>query len=196
MSPMHKSLTALAAAAMLATVGYAAAQSTDPAADPAATQMQPMQPSADPSQSSTTTMSDQATSMQPADTAAAGTTQTTTTTDTQTQVIPAPPVGVVELARPKGTVAPTDKQADGPMGQANTVMTTGVTNGATRPSIGDHATPPIQPEPTVIAVTTERTTTTTTTPAPEPAAAPVPEPAPQVEAPAPEPMPAPKADRN
>lgn len=165
MSPMHKSITALAAAALLATVGYATAQSTDQAADPNAT----MQPGA----------------VQAGD---PGTTSTTTTTDTSTQVIPAPPVGVVELAKPKGTVAPTTKQPDGPLGEANTVMTTGVTNGATRPSVGDHATPPIQGEPTVIAVTTERTTTTTTTPAPEPVAAPAPEPTPEP-APAVEPMP-------
>jgi len=172
MSPMQKSITALATAAMLATVGYATAQSTDQAADPNAS----MQPAA----------------AQPGD---AGTTSTVTTTDTSTQVIPAPPVGVVELAKPKGTVAPTTKQPDGPLGEANTVMTTGVTNGATRPSIGDHATPPIQAQPTVIAVTTERTTTTTTTPAPEPVAAPAPEPAPQPE-PAAAPMPEPRADRN
>ena len=169
MSPMQKSLTALAATAMLATVGYATAQSTDQA-------------------------SDTSTAMQPADPNAAGTTTTTTTSDTSTQVIPAPPVGVVELAKPKGTVAPTDKQPDGPFGEANTVMTTGVVNGATRPSVGDHATPPIQAQPTVLSVTTERTTTTTTTPAPEPAAAPAPEPTPEP-APAPE-MPAPKPDRN
>ena len=99
------------------------------------------------------------------------------------------------LAKPKGTVAPTTKQPDGPLGENNTVMTTGVTNGATRPSVGDHATPPIQAQPTVIAVTTERTTTTTTTPAPEPVAAPAPEPAPQPE-PAAAPMPEPRADRN
>jgi hypothetical protein len=169
---MQKSLTALAAAAMLATVGYATAQSTDQATDPNASMQQPAATQAgDP-----------------------GTTSTTTTTDTSTQVIPAPPVGVVELAKPKGTVAPTSKQPNSPLGENNTVMTTGVTNGATRPSIGDHATPPIQGQPTVIAVTTERTTTTTTTPAPEPVAAPAPEPAPQPEPAAP--MPEPRADRN
>ena len=173
MSPMHKSITALAAAALLATVGYATAQSTDPAL------------------TTTTTTSTTTDALPPAD---AGQTTTTTTTDTATQVIPAPPVGVVELAKPKGTVAATSKQPDGPFGEANTVMTTGVTNGATRASVGDHATPPIQAEPTVIAVTTERTTTTTTTPLPEPVAAPA-EPAPQP-APEPAPMLQPKADRN
>src|SRR4051812_12850061 len=81
MSPMHKSITALAAAALLATVGYATAQSTDQAADPNAS-MQPADPNA---------------STQPAGVQAGdpGTTSTTTTTDTSTQVIPAPPVGVV-----------------------------------------------------------------------------------------------------
>jgi hypothetical protein len=163
MSPMHKSLTALAASALLATVGYATAQSTD----------------------ATTT-----------DASGAQTT-TVTTTDTSTQVIPAPPTGVVDLARPKGTVAAVDKQPDGALGMENSVMTTGLTNGATRPSIGDHATPPIKGEDTVLAVTTERTTTTTTTPeaapAPAPAAEPAPAPVPEA---APEPMPAPRADRN
>ncbi len=161
MTPMHKSFTALAAAALLATVGYATAQSTD------------------------TTV---------------GQTTTSTTTDTATQVIPAPPTGIVQLARPKGTVAPVSKQADGPLGMENTVMTTGVTNGATRPSVGDHATPPIQGADSTIAVTTERTTTTTVTPAPMAApapveAAPMPMPAPEP-APVAEPMPAPRADRN
>jgi hypothetical protein len=164
MSPMHKSITALAAAALLATVGYATAQSTDTTTDASGAQ-----------------------------------TTTVTTTDTSTQVIPAPPTGVVDLARPRGTVAPVDKQADGALGMENSVMTTGLTNGATRPSVGDHATPPIPADPTILAVTTERTTTTTTTPiaetpapAPAPVAAPVeaaPEPAPMV-------MPAPRADRN
>ena len=76
MSPMHKSITALAASALLATVGFATAQSTD----------------------GTTTDAN-------------GTTTTTTTTvDTATQVIPAQPTGVVELAKPKNTVTP-DRQA-------------------------------------------------------------------------------------
>jgi ABC-type Fe3+-hydroxamate transport system substrate-binding protein len=162
---MNKSITALAATALLATVGFATAQSTD-----------------------TTTTSTAATVPQ---------TVTVTATDTSTQVIPAPPTGVVDLARPKGTVAPVPAQANGPMGMENTVMTTGVTNGATRPDIGDHASPPIQGAPTVLAVTTERTTTTTTTPVAEPAPVAAPEPvaAPMPEA-APEPMPAPRADRN
>ena len=160
MSPMHKSITALAASALLATVGFATAQSAG----------------------STTTDANGAT------------TTTTTTVDTATQVIPAQPTGVVELAKPKNTVIPTDKQADGPQGMENNLMTTGVVNGITRPSIGDHATPPIQGDDTTIAVTKETTTTTTVTPpaevpAPEPVAAPAAEPAPQ-------PMPAPKADRN
>ncbi len=161
MSPMHKSMTALAASALLATVGFAAAQTSDTTTDANGAQ-----------------------------------TTTTTTLDTATQVIPAPPTGVVELAKPKNTVEPTTRQADGPMGMENNLMTTGVVNGITRPSVGDHATPPIQGDDTVIAVTTERTTTTTVTPpaevaapAPEPVAAPVPDAAP-------EPMPAPKADRN
>ena len=166
MSPMHKSITALAASALLATVGFATAQSTD----------------------STTTDANGAT------------TTTTTTVDTATQVIPAQPTAVVELAKPKNTVMPTDKQADGAMGMENNLMTTGVVNGITRPSIGDHATPPIQGDDTTIAVTKETTTTTTVTPpapAPEPVAAPVAEPTPAPAAePAPEPMPAPKADRN
>jgi len=194
MSPMKKSLTALAAAAMLAGVGYATAQSTDtmPAdngmAPPAATapadnSMTPATATAPADQS--TTISDQ--SQQPQ-------TTTTTTTDTQTQVIPAPPTGVTPLAKPKGTVTATDKQDNGPLGTYNNVMTTGVTDGATRPSVGDHATPPIPAQPTVLSVTTERTTTTTTTPAPEPAPqAAAPEP---VQEAAPEPMLAPRADRN
>jgi len=167
MSPMHKSITALAASALLATVGFATAQSTD----------------------GTTTDAN------------GNTTTTTTTVDTATQVIPAPPTGIVELAKPKNTVVPTDKEPNGPMGMENNLMTTGVTDGITRPSIGDHATPPIPGPDTEVAVTKETTTTTTVTPpaaaapapAPEPAAAPVAEPAP---APAPEPMPTPKADRN
>jgi hypothetical protein len=167
MSPMHKSITALAASALLATVGFATAQSTD----------------------STTT---DANGVQ---------TTTTTTVDTATQVVPAPPTGVIELAKPKNTVMPTDKQPDGPLGMENNLMTTGVVDGITRPSIGDHATPPIPGPDTTIAVTKETTTTTTITPpAQEPvAAAPAAEPAP-VAAPAPEaapePMLAPRADRN
>jgi hypothetical protein len=161
MSPMHKSMTALAASALLATVGFAAAQTSDTTTDANGAQ-----------------------------------TTTTTTLDTATQVIPAQPTGVVELAKPKNTVEPVTRQADGPMGMENSLMTTGVVNGITRPSVGDHATPPIQGDDTAVAVTTERTTTTTVTPpaevaapAPEPVAAPVPDAAP-------EPMPAPKADRN
>ena len=162
MSPMHKSITALAASALLATVGFAAAQSTD------------------------TTTTD----------ANGNQTTTTTSVDTVTQVIPAQPTGVVELAKPKNTVMPTDTRADGPMGMANSLMTTGVVDGITRPSIGDHATPPIQAPDTTIAVTRETTTTTVVTP-PEAAPAPAPQPdvAPAPE-PAPEPMLAPKADRN
>ena len=167
MSPMHKSITALAASALLATVGFATAQSTDA--------------------SNTTTDAN------------GNQTTTTTTVDTATQVIPAPPTGVVELAKPKNTVMPTDKQPDGALGMENNLMTTGVVDGVTRPSIGDHATPPIPGPDTTIAVTKETTTTTTVTPpAPAPveaAPAPVAEPAPAPEA-APEPMPAPKADRN
>jgi hypothetical protein len=162
MSPLHKSITALAASALLATVGFATAQSTD----------------------STVTNPD-------------GTTTTTTTTvDTATEVIPAQPTGVIELAKPRNTVTPTSKQADGPLGMENNLMTTGVIGGIVRPSIGDHATPPIQPDDQTISVTRETTTTTTVAPpTPEPVAAPVAEPAPAAE-PAPEPMPAPKADRN
>jgi DNA polymerase-3 subunit gamma/tau len=158
---MHKSITALAASALLATVGFATAQSTD---------------------------------------ANGVTTTTTTTVDTATQVIPAQPTGVIELAKPKNTVTPTTKQADGPMGMENNLMTTGVIGGIVRPSIGDHATPPIQPDDQTISVTKETTTTTVVTPpapAPEPVAAPAAEPMPAPAAePAPEPMPAPKADRN
>ena len=166
MSPMHKSITALAASALLATVGFATAQSTD---------------------GTTTTDANGAT------------TTTTTTVDTATQVIPAQPTGVVELAKPKNTVAPTDKQPDGPMGMANTLMTTGVVNGITRPSVGDHASPPIPGDDTSVAVTKETTTTTTVTPPVEVAPAPEPAPAPMAAPaaePAPEPMLAPKADRN
>ena len=167
MSPMHKSITALAASALLATVGFATAQSTE----------------------STTTDAN------------GNQTTTTTTVDTATQIVPAPPTGVIELAKPKNTVMPTDKQPDGPLGMENNLMTTGVVDGITRPSIGDHATPPLPGPDTTIAVTKETTTTTTITPpapAPEPAAvapAPAAEPA---AAPAPEvaPMLAPKADRN
>ena len=164
MSPMHKSITALAASALLATVGFATAQSTDG-----------------------TTTTD----------ANGNQTTTTTTVDTATQVIPAPPTGIIELAKPKNTVVPEDKQPNGPMGMENSLMTTGVTDGITRPSIGDHATPPIPGPDTEIAVTKETTTTTTVTPPVEAAPAPAPEPAaaPAAE-PAPEPMPAPKADRN
>jgi len=163
MSPMHKSITALAASALLATVGFATAQST----------------------TGTTTDANGAT------------TTTTTTVDTATQVIPAQPTGVVELAKPKNTVMPTDKQADGPQGMENTLMTTGVVNGITRPSVGDHATPPIQGADSTVAVTKETTTTTTVTPAAEVAPVAMPEPvaAPAAQ-PAPEPMLAPKADRN
>ncbi len=158
MSPMHKSITALAASALLATVGFAAAESTTDANG--------------------------------------ATTTTTTTVDTATQVIPAQPTGVIELAKPRNTVTPTTKQADGPMGMENNLMTTGVIGGIVRPSIGDHATPPIQPDDQTVSVTKETTTTTTVTPpAPEVVAAPISEPAPAAE-PAPEPMPAPKADRN
>ena len=160
MSPMHKSITALAASALLATVGFAAAQTSDTTTD-----------------------------------ANGNSTTTTTTFDTATQVIPAQPTGVVELAKPKNTVMPTDKQPDGPLGMENNLMTTGVVDGITRPSIGDHATPPIQGPDTTIAVTKETTTTTTVAPPVEAAPVAAPAPAPAAE-PAPEPMPAPKADRN
>jgi hypothetical protein len=224
---MQKSLTALAATALIAGVGYATAQSTEnppdyrpmqgsqadpstqtPATDPASpmapaestgsppapdtsTSMPPataapgMQDQSTQSQSSTSTSPDQAAAGQPV-------TTTTTTTDTTTHEVPPPPTGVTELQKPKGTVTATDKQPNGTLGVANTVMSTGVTDGATRPSVGDHATPPIPAQPTTVSVTTERTVTTTT-PAPEPAAAPAPAPAPE---PAPAPMPEPKADRN
>src|SRR3954470_8167562 len=85
MSPMHKSITALAASALLATVGFATAQSTDV----------------------TTTNPD------------GSTTTTTTTVDTAPQVIPAQPTGVIELAKPRSTVTPVTKQADGPLGMEN-----------------------------------------------------------------------------
>ncbi len=160
MSPMHKSITALAASALLATVGFAAAQTSDTTTD-----------------------------------ANGATTTTTTTVDTATQVIPAQPTGIVELAKPKNTVMPTDKQADGPQGMENNLMTTGVVNGITRPSIGDHATPSMPGDDTTVAVTKETTTTTTVTPPAEVAPVAAVEPAPAAE-PAPEPMPAPKADRN
>ena len=157
MSSMHKSIMALATAS-LATVGFAATQSTVTTTDANGNQ-----------------------------------TITTTTIDTDTQVIPAPPTGVVELSKPKNTVMPVSRQAAGPMGMANTLMTTGVVSGITRPSIGDHATPPIPGPDTVIAVTRETTTTTVVTPP-----APTPAPEPTTTAPVQEPAPvlAPKADRN
>ena len=160
MSPMHKSITALAASALLATVGFAAAQTSDTTTD-----------------------------------ANGATTTTTTTVDTATQVIPAQPTGIVELAKPKNTVMPTDKQPDGPQGMENNLMTTGVVDGITRPSIGDHATPLMQGPDTTVAVTKETTTATTVTPEPAPVAAPQPVAAPAAD-PAPEPILAPKADRN
>jgi hypothetical protein len=174
---MHKSITALAASALLATVGFATAQSTDPMQDPNA---------AAPANNPQTTTTTDANGNQ---------TSTTTTVDTTTEVIPAQPTGVVELAKPKNTVMPTDKQPDGPMGMENNLMTTGLVNGITRPSIGDHATPPIPGPDTQVSVTRETTTSTTVTPPvavtePAPVAAPAP-----VEA-APEPVLAPKADRN
>ena len=228
MTPMKRSLTALAAAAMFAGVGYATAQSAESmASEPpvqAQTEQMPTHPAVEPpadqaAQPQGTTMAadpaapspaampaeqgaQSQTTMTPADPSSAGaglepTTSTTTTRETSTEVVPPPPTGVTTLARPKGTVTATDKQPNGPLGVFNNVMTTGVTSGATRPSIGDHATPPIQAAPTTVEVTTERTTTTTTTPlpAPEPQAAPAPEPEAAAE-PAPEPMPAPRADRN
>jgi len=209
---MHKSITALAASALLATVGFATAQSTDATTMPDGTQA----PASNAQGTTTTdangnvTTAPGASTQMPANNPQSTTTtdangnQTTTTTtvDTSTEVIPAPPTGVVELAKPKGTVMPTDKQPDGPMGMQNNLMTTGVVDGITRPSIGDHATPPIPGPDTQVSVTKETTTTTTVTPpaeqpaaapAPEPQAAPAAEPAPE---PAAEPMPAPKADRN
>ena len=186
MTPMHKSITALAASALLASVGFATAQTTDSTTttttttDPAA-----VMPANNP-QSTTTTD------------ASGNQTTTTTTVDTATQVIPAQPTGVVELAKPKNTVMPTDKQPNGPMGMENNLMTTGVVDGITRPSIGDHATPPIPGPDTQVSVTRETTTSTTVTPPVEqPVTSPAPSPEP-VAAPeaAPEPVLAPKADRN
>lgn len=183
MSPMHKSITALAASALLATVGFATAQSTDSTTTTTTTDPAAAMPANNPQ---TTTTTD----------ANGNQTTTTTTVDTATEVIPAQPTGVVELAKPKDTVMPTDKQPNGPLGMQNNLMTTGVVDGITRPSIGDHATPPIPGPDTQVSVTRETTTSTTVTPpvavtepapAPEPAAAP---------APAPEPVLAPKADRN
>ncbi len=183
MSPMHKSITALAASALLATVGFATAQSTDSTTTTTTTDPAAAMPANNPQ---TTTTTD----------ANGNQTTTTTTVDTATEVIPAQPTGVVELAKPKNTVMPTDKQPNGPLGMQNNLMTTGVVDGITRPSIGDHATPPIPGPDTQVSVTRETTTSTTVTPpvavtepapAPEPAAAP---------APAPEPVLAPKADRN
>ena len=181
MSPMHKSITALAASALLATVGFATAQSSD-------SPMQQPNAAAPANNPQTTTTTD----------ANGNQTTTTTTVDTSTEVIPAQPTGVVELAKPKNTVVPTDKQPNGPMGMENNLMTTGVVDGITRPSVGDHATPPIPGPDTQIQVSRETTTTTTVTPPVEqPAATPAPEPAAApVTEPAPEPMPAPKADRN
>ncbi|MFL6680481.1 MAG: hypothetical protein ACJ8IK_19245 [Burkholderiaceae bacterium] len=183
MSPMHKSITALAASALLATVGFATAQSTDSTTTTTTTDPAAAMPANNPQ---TTTTTD----------ANGNQTTTTTTVDTATEVIPAQPTGVVELAKPKDTVMPTDKQPNGPLGMQNNLMTTGVVDGITRPSVGDHATPPIPGPDTQVSVTRETTTSTTVTPpvavtepapAPEPAAAP---------APAPEPVLAPKADRN
>jgi len=180
---MHKSITALAASALLATVGFATAQSTDSTTTTTTTDPAAAMPANNPQ---TTTTTD----------ANGNQTTTTTTVDTATEVIPAQPTGVVELAKPKNTVMPTDKQPNGPLGMQNNLMTTGVVDGITRPSIGDHATPPIPGPDTQVSVTRETTTSTTVTPpvavtepapAPEPAAAP---------APAPEPVLAPKADRN
>jgi hypothetical protein len=179
MSPMHKSMTALAASALLATVGFATAQSTD-------SSMQDPNAAAPANNPQTTTTTD----------ANGNQTTTTTTVDTSTEVIPAQPTGVVELAKPKNTVMPTDKQPNGPLGMENNLMTTGVVDGITRPSIGDHATPPIPGPDTQIQVSRETTTTTTVTPPVEqPAPAPAPVAAPVTE-PAPQPALAPKADRN
>ena len=133
-------------AAALATVGYATAQSTG--ATPTEQSSAPMEPQASDTaampNAATSAMPGSATSAAPTadmsatpgstttttDPATGATTTTTTTTSTSTQTIPAPPTGVVELARPKGTVAPTNKQPDNAQGMANNVMTTGVTNGA------------------------------------------------------------------
>ena len=185
MSPMHKSITALAASALLATVGFATAQSTDSTTTTTTTTDPALAMPANNPQSTTTTDAN------------GNQTTTTTTVDTATQVIPAQPTGVVELAKPKNTVMPTTKQADGPMGMENNLMTTGVIGGITRPSIGDHATPPIPGPDTQVSVTRETTTSTTVTPpvaVTEPAPAPQPAVAPPE--PAPEPVLAPKADRN
>ena len=183
MSPMHKSMTALAASALLATVGFATAQSTD-------SSMQDPNAAAPANNPQTTTTTD----------ANGNQTTTTTTVDTSTEVIPAQPTGVVELAKPKDTVMPTDKQPNGPLGMENNLMTTGVVDGITRPSIGDHATPPIPGPDTQVQVSRETTTTTTVTPpAEQPVAAPAPAPEPAaapVTEPAPAPVLAPKADRN
>ncbi|MFL6697018.1 MAG: hypothetical protein ACJ8GJ_07590 [Vitreoscilla sp.] len=199
MSPMHKSITALAASALLATVGFATAQSTDTTNSTSPNSNLTTTTDANGNLVTTTDANAPVNGNQTTTTDANGNqTTTTTTVDTATQVIPAPPTGVVELAKPKGTVMPTDKQPDGPLGMQNNLMTTGVVDGITRPSIGDHATPPIPGPDTTVAVTRETTTTTTITPpAPEaaPAPAPVAQPAPAPEA-APEPMPAPRADRN
>lgn len=186
MSPMHKSITALAASALLATVGFATAQSTDSTTTTTTTTTDPAvaMPANNP-QSTTTTDAN------------GNQTTTTTTVDTATEVIPAQPTGVVELAKPKNTVIPTDKQPNGPMGMENNLMTTGVVDGITRPSIGDHATPPIPGPDTQVSVTRETTTSTTVTPpvaVTEPA--PAPQPAAAAPEPAPEPVLAPKADRN
>ena len=186
MSPMHKSITALAASALLATVGFATAQSTDSTTTTTTTSTDPAlaMPANNP-QSTTTTDAN------------GNQTTTTTTVDTATQVIPAQPTGVVELAKPKNTVMPTDKQPNGAMGMENNLMTTGVVDGITRPSVGDHATPPIPGPDTQVSVTRETTTSTTVTP-PVAVTEPAPAPEPVAAAPqaAPEPVLAPKADRN
>ena len=185
MSPMHKSITALAASALLATVGFATAQSTDSTTTTTTTTDPALAMPANNPQSTTTTDAN------------GNQTTTTTTVDTATQVIPAQPTGVVELAKPKNTVMPTDKQPNGPLGMENNLMTTGVVDGITRPSIGDHATPPIPGPDTQVSVTRETTTSTTVTPpvaVTEPA--PAPQPAVAAPEPAPEPVLAPKADRN
>ena len=82
--------------------------------------------------------------------------------------------------------------------RAHNLMTTGVVDGITRPSIGDHATPPIPGPDTEVQVSRETTTTTTVTPPVEqPVATPAPAPvAAPVTEPAPAPVLAPKADRN
>jgi len=183
---MHKSITALAASALLATVGFATAQSTDSTTTTTTTSTDPAlaMPANNP-QSTTTTDAN------------GNQTTTTTTVDTATEVIPAQPTGVVELAKPKNTVMPTDKQPNGPMGMENNLMTTGVVDGITRPTTGDHATPPIPGPDTQVSVTRETTTSTTVTP-PVAVTEPAPAPEPVAVAPqaAPEPVLAPKADRN